>query len=749
MLPAMVVGARVASVHWVVIRLSGIHRSVGGVYIIAILNILLGESILSQAVDVSEFDQPLALARSYLQAGRRELAEFVFRQVLEKSPDHPEALHLMGIVHLQAGRHEAAEDCLRRAIAQDPVRADAYNDLGAILVAMGRRDEAADCYRHALELRPDFAEAGINLGAILYQSGRLDAARECYENTLSAHPDCVDAHFNLGVVLSALERPGDALAHFQAVIAACPDRVEAHEHLRDAYRALKRLDDAASVAREVARLRPDGFEAWYVLGGLLQQLEQADEAVRCLRRAVALKPDHVWALYNLGTSLDAAGQSDAAVDTLREAMRLAPDNATIPMRLALLFRALRRVDEASALAELALVLKPDDAHALNTLGLVRMSQGRMEEAAAHYLRAAEVRPDMALPLVNMACLHSLTGNQEERRRYFRLALERAPGDALIRFSYALTQLLLGEWADGWRNYAHRPNITRISGTYFLDAPLPRDLSGKRVLIQMDQGLGDELLFLRFARVLKERGAWVAYRPHPKLASFVSRVPFIDVAVGKADPEALDYRLSVCDLALATDMRESAEIPPPVPLAASVGVMRQALQRLEAAGPGPYIGVTWRGGTTKEEFSKWNVLYKEIAIPRLAELLRDLPGQVLVLQRKPRAGEIAELAEALGRPVHDFTDLNEQLEVMLALLSRIEEYVTVSNTNVHIRAGAGRISRVLIPYPPDWRWMAEGRSPWYPDIPTYRQTERMDWDPALAVLRGDLAAALGGDAGRRE
>jgi hypothetical protein len=149
-------------------------------------------------------------------------------------------------------------------------------------------------------------------------------------------------------------------------------------------------------------------------------------------------------------------------------------------------------------------------------------------------------------------------------------------------------------------------------------------------------------------------------------------------------------------------------------------------------------VTWRGGTSKEEFSKWNVLYKEIDLDLLADTLRDVPGRVLILQRKPKAGEIERFAARLGRPVHDLTAVNEQLEVMLALLSLIDEYVAVSNTNVHLRAGAGRISRVLIPHPPDWRWMVSGASPWYPDIPTYREAcGGGGWEAALAVLHNDL------------
>ena len=51
------------------------------------------------------------------------------------------------------------------------------------------------------------------------------------------------------------------------------------------------------------------------------------------------------------------------------------------------------------------------------------------------------------------------------------------------------------------------------------------------------------------------------------------------------------------------------------------------------------------------------------------------------------------AATLERPVHDLTALNEDLEGMLALLSCLDEYTGVSNTNMHLRAAAGRTARM--------------------------------------------------------
>ena len=47
-----------------------------------------------------------------------------------------------------------------------------------------------------------------------------------------------------------------------------------------------------------------------------------------------------------------------------------------------------------------------------------------------------------------------------------------------------------------------------------------------------------------------------------------------------------------------------------------------------------------------------------------------------------------LERALGAPLHDFSAINADLESALAAMDLVDEYVGVSNTNMHLRAGVG-------------------------------------------------------------
>jgi hypothetical protein len=159
------------------------------------------------------------------------------------------------------------------------------------------------------------------------------------------------------------------------------------------------------------------------------------------------------------------------------------------------------------------------------------------------------------------------------------------------------------------------------------------------------------------------------------------------------------------------------------------------RRLRAAGPPPWIALTWRAGERSKGL--FDRLFKEAPIAELGAALKGKQATWISVQRVPAPGEREALAQALGAPVHDFSAVNADLESALALLDLADDYVGVSNTNTHLRAGLDRPARVLVPFAPEWRWGLAGKSPWFPAMTPYRQTAGGDWAGALADLRRDM------------
>ncbi len=577
-----------------------------------------------------------------------------------------------------------------------------------VLLQHNQPAEAKPLLEHVCRADPRDAEAWFLLGATCQDLGNFMQADSAYRQVITLRPDFLEAWCNLGSVLELRECPVEALDCYRRALQINPDMPELQYNVGNVLQTLGRHEEAEQSYREAVRLRPAYVEAHDHLGVVAAKQDRHDEAIAHYRRALAIRPDYATSHYNLAVSLKQLGRQDEAIESYRRALAINPRDTEALVNLGIVLAERREFDEAIAYYREALRLKPDDAEAHSNLGNALRGLGRLDEAIASYRRAIAISPEYA--------------------------------DA--HFNLAVVLLLHDDFRHGWQEYQQRWERAISAGRSLPPSPWDgSNLNGKNVFLHTEQGLGDEFFFLRFVPWLKQRGAGkVTYRSDPRIASLLSRVKEIDrIAAPDEQPAAGEFVFAVGDLPWLLGMERADQIPPSLVLTPLPQQLESLKTQLAQLGPPPYVGVTWRAGTSAKRGS----LYKESPRGHLAEILRNIPATVLILQRNPLPGEIEAFASVLGRPAHDFSELNRNLEEMLALLAQIDEYVGVSNTNMHLRAGTGRTARVLVPSPPEWRWMAEGReSPWFPGFNVYRQGYDGSWGVAFRELVMDLVRTTG-------
>ena len=242
---------------------------------------------------MATISEALTIAIGHHQAGRRQAAEQIYRQILAVDPRHVDAIHLLGVMAHEAGQHEVAIEYIRQAIRLNETECLFHRNLGGVYRAAGRLTEAIDCFRRVLELTPNDAEPHNDLGMVFNDQGKHDDAVACFRRALELKPDFAEAHNNLGMVFHDQGKPDDAVACFRRALELKPDFVEAHNNL----------------------------------GATLHEQGKHDEAVACYRRALQLKPDSARVHNNLAKSCNALGRLDEAIVHYRKAVELDPANA--------------------------------------------------------------------------------------------------------------------------------------------------------------------------------------------------------------------------------------------------------------------------------------------------------------------------------------------------------------------------------------------------------------------------------------
>jgi tetratricopeptide (TPR) repeat protein len=208
---------------------------------------------------------PLPIALEHHQAGRLQQAEAAYQQILRATPQHPDALHLLGVLAHQVGRHDIAAELIGKAIHISPSGA-MHGNMGLALQAAGKLDASIEHYRQALSLEPDFAEAHNSLGVALQARGDLDEATGHFHKALAHKPDFAEAHNNLGIALKDRGDLDSAVASYRKAISHRQRYTKAHINLGNALRYQLELDAALESYRGALSIEPDSAEAHLGLG---------------------------------------------------------------------------------------------------------------------------------------------------------------------------------------------------------------------------------------------------------------------------------------------------------------------------------------------------------------------------------------------------------------------------------------------------------------------------------------------------
>ena len=275
----------------------------------------------------------LTLAQRHHAVGQLEEAKGIYQKILRDAPNHPIALHLMGVIAYQNKEKDVALDFIKKALIIKPDYAEAHNNLGVIFKELREIDKAIACYKRALTINNDYAEAHYNLGVVLKEIGKLDEAITSYKRALEHKPDYAEALYNLGNALNECGELEEAIASYRETITIKPDYAEAHSNLGNVLKIIGKPNEAEFSYRKALAIRPDYAEAHSNLGAVLRELGRLNDAEESYKKALSIKPDFAETHSNLGHVLHALGKFNEAADSLRKAVGIEPDLPGVQHRL--------------------------------------------------------------------------------------------------------------------------------------------------------------------------------------------------------------------------------------------------------------------------------------------------------------------------------------------------------------------------------------------------------------------------------
>ena len=562
------------------------------------------------------------------------------------------------------------------------------------------------------------------------QMGAVDQALQMITSAESMQPNNWAVQYRFGLVLARLNRVHEAFARYTRALELNSLSVEVRLGLANAYLAMNDGWTAAAWVSDACRVAPHNPQQWLQLAQLLAVQKRHAEVEPALLSGVAANPADIGLLEALGEFYLQQKRFADAVSTYERVSGLVAKLRVHDPRVAQSAKALLhhgfalehnfQLEAAATQYRAALVAQPDYLEALIDLSGLLWRLGDFQSTMDFAKQAYALAPTHPFAVRILGTAHLHFNELEQAEHYVRLALTLKDPFPIARVDLALLLLLAGKFEQGWAAYERRWSDTdRMTRPAFFNSelewqgPVLQPVAGKRVAIYAEQGLGDVINFIRYAKVLQRDGATVYAVVQADLIALVETIPGVICLKAHINIEA-DYHVALLELPLHY-RTDASNAPNEVPyLHAPTDKKAAWAERLKPWAKKLKIGITWSGHHVHA-----NNHNRCMPLSAFEPIIMMDGVQCFSLQ-KSDGGAYTDLALEEGQ-LTDFTKELVDFTDTAALVENLDLVIGIDSSVIHLSAALAVTTWVPLPPNPDWRWLTEREdSPWYPTMRLFRR-----------------------------
>jgi len=409
-------------------------------------------------------------------------------------------------------------------------------------------------------------------------------------------------------------------------------------------------------------------------------------------------------------------------------------NITLLKQRADAFAAQEKFEEAIALYTECYATNPYDVNTLFSAALCLLKIGKTSEAITLFESLVPQVSNATSVKYNIAYAYKTAGMLDKAIPLYEALIAERPDyeDAHLALGFAYIQK--GDFARGWPQHSRYLKRAGKNGDA-LRALLAHDaVAGKKVVLHYEGGLGDTILFIRYAQKLKNLGAEIICLVQKPLIPLLSRCAYIDRLLPYKTPfpeyDAVATLMSLPAIFGDTEEKFPVSIPYIQPDSTLVTEWHERLKNYD----GIKIGITWQSDV-HNDVSRLPIARRGIPLTLFEPLLKDPRYTFISLQCFEGTEQIAQLSPDCRLITYENFDTEYGAFMdTAALIPNLDLIIAVDSAVANIAGALGAHTLLLLPYATDWRWIA-GRtdSPWYPYHRILKQPQPFDWATVVTEL----------------
>lgn len=368
-----------------------------------------------------------------------------------------------------------------------------------------------------------------------------------------------------------------------------------------------------------------------------------------------------------------------------------------------------------------------------------------DEARETFLHVSKIIPDDPMPWANLAAGCVQQGKARECIEYADKALGLDPDNHIAHVSKGFACLALGRWTEAWKHknhlYGNQLEI-RVYNSQDKEEPEWDGTKGQTVVVQCDQGLGDQIMFSQCLHDLAKDCKQVIIETSERMVPLMKRnFPFADVhgTLKKSGQDwstqyNIDAHVHISFLGKFYRNKDS-DFPRRPYLKADPALVEKWKEWLKPYGR--TVGLSWKGGVPHTQRHLRSIDLEDL------EPVMKLGGTFIDLSYQDNDREVALWNMRGGAQIIKPKIDEKNVDDTMALIAALDDVVTVTTTVAHMCGAIGKHAYVLTPSVAQWRYAYHYQGGtqmiWYPEgsATLYRQKKGEEWPAAIARVARDM------------
>ena len=368
-----------------------------------------GLSDLRKAVDAAPEKQSIRgeLARAYITAGETEKAIQQLNTILAEGGNKDQAQILKVTAYLRDQQYDRAIDLALEILERSPQSPAILTLVGNVFAASGDRTEARKYFNRAREIKPEYSAAAMLLAALAEEEGNFKEAKKLYLS-INSIDDESSEHLLALARLSGKQGDNDAMINWlEKARQKSPEDIRSRLILAEHYLQEEQVARAEELASEIKDLAPHDPRLLALQGRVLMAQQRYNEALVPLKELVTRESKTILGRTLLGEVYMRLGQLSDARQQLKLALKLNEFDLASLLLMAKIELSDRNIEKAVSYSRKSQKVKPDLYVGYELEGDIQLADKNYPAAKVLYKHALSLQPSLSLSvkfsnvLVNM------------------------------------------------------------------------------------------------------------------------------------------------------------------------------------------------------------------------------------------------------------------------------------------------------------------------------------------------------------